>query len=184
MGRSVAYLHNAERKIFFEFESEFEEQWNDILDTIRESMSSVAPSLDKPSRDRWDGRETFIILANDHAEVGIAEYCGLVSISIRVNEYDQYYTGNNALSIHWIEQMWQPMVIAMMKNGMKFYDKEGTFSNGEGVYGLIDSKLYEYNYLKQFLLGSNAFTVVPKRPGIKWKRFNELSLSIHSDLKR
>lgn len=184
MGRSVSYLSHAEHKIFFQYESEYEEDWRDLIYTIKESINEVAPSLTSPSRDRWDGGDTQIILANDHAEIGISEYCGLVSLSIRVNETDQYYTGPNSLSLRWIRQMWQPMIITMMKNGMTFYNKNGSFSNGEGAYGKINAEQYEYDYLKEKLMGKHSFVIMPKKMNKNWKRFNDLGLKIHSDLKR
>ena len=199
MGRSVDYLRNAEFKIFTPFEyhecnDECGEDcdklypsdmaWDDLVYSVLTALKEVAPSLYEPSPKRWDGNETLIILENSHAEIGISEYCGLVSLSIRVNETNQYYTGNNSLSLNWIRKMWQPMVIAMMKNGVNMYGKQGTFSNGEGVYGTIDSKQYEYNYLKEKLLGKNAFTVMPSKPNKNWKRFNELGLELHSDNKK
>jgi len=179
MGRSVSYLSNAEYKIFFEFPDGDEDSWTDLIEDIKHAVTKVAPSLQKV-RDMWDGRETRVILANNHAEVGLSEYCGLVSLSIRVSKYSNL----ESLSRNWINQMWKPMVIRLMHNGIKFYNKDGSFSNGEGVYGAINPNLYEYNYLKEKLMSEHTFVALPKKMNKNWKRFSELGLKIHSNLKR
>lgn len=135
MGRSVDHLSNATEIMFLPFETEDEftsqEDWNWFKDDITERLIEIAPSLTQVTR-RWNSNEVRIILENDLVEVGLSEYCGLASVSIRPNENRR--NTKEALANKWISQIWPKFI--------KMYDKTrlnkiGTFSNGEGVYELI-----------------------------------------------
>ena len=137
MGRSVDYLSRAIHVVYIsnatdtdESVDEYiaQENWQWFKEALVEQLQEVCPSLDTCKR--WEGTETQIILENDHAEVGLSDYCGLVSVSIRVHE--GYYTKEN-LARHWINQVW-PKIITALDKRYTTLRKLGTFSNGEGVY--------------------------------------------------
>lgn len=110
------------------------EEWDDFKTNIVEALQAKYPSLEKASG--WDG-ETSIILENTFCEIGIAEYCGCASLSIRPKESDGY-SDDNVISLAgaWTEKAWTGMLKAIDKempwaNRLR---KLGTFSNGESVF--------------------------------------------------
>lgn len=164
MGRSVDFLSNAQNVTFldvssmgmqFPYNPETEEYDEDgeleydefqgredrenLIGEIQANFIKKYPSLEKV-KDRWDGRETSIILENTFCEIGISEYCGLASLSIRPkgNE-DSWYSDERTkavLAAHWIDQVWSGMEKILDKE-IPYYtrlNKLGSFSNGEGVY--------------------------------------------------
>lgn len=140
MGRSVSYLSNAVHKTFVDV-SEMDESydWDDFLRNIKYALKKKFPSL-TDCKNEWDDRETTIILDNYHCQIGISEYCGVASISIRVNESSRD-ENNLSLSKNWIDQVWDNMLKVMQKNtGYDFLVKQGSFSNGEGIYNKIGKK--------------------------------------------
>ena len=131
MGRSVDYLSNA-TKVWYcnPTPMEFHEDWEDFMDNLIESLTYAFPSLHEPSRDRWDGRETKIILENANVEFGLSEYCGLVSLSVRPREDMDTWTP--ALAERWINQVTHKITeVIKAYNGLK---RVGGFSNGESIY--------------------------------------------------
>lgn len=150
MGRSVNYLNKAEKVNYFEWptlsvydeetdrdiETDEPEESTYVIEDIQETIKSNFPDFDNCSR--WDGRETHIILEGYGVEIGLSEYCGLASLSVRVNEdelecYDlddneAYETDRNKV-LNWINENWDEA--SKYWNRLK---KIGTFSNGEGVY--------------------------------------------------
>ena len=155
MSRSVSCLNHARHITYFKYpmiqsirdneetgeEEEYEtgegEDWEwfsgDLIGALREER----PSLEVVKK-RWDGNETSIILENDYCEIGVSEYCGLTSLSIRVNEdplertdTDEEYKIEETKSEDWIDENW-PIIKAAI--GYKQLNRVGTFSNGESVY--------------------------------------------------
>lgn len=145
MGRSVDYLSNAMYKTFLhnvtdedDSVDEFiaRENWQWFKDGLTELLNEVCPSLDilTGKNVRWDGRETQIIAENNLCEIGLSEYCGLVSVSIRVIQ-DDYVWKYEPLAVRWIHQMWPKIEAKMLERyGSSMLRKVGSFSNGEGVY--------------------------------------------------
>ena len=158
MGRSVDYLSNANGVTYFDVSSmgmqypynsetdEYDEEgeleydefmgredWDTFVSEIQSTLIKKYPSLETV-KNRWDGRETSIILENTFCEIGISEYCGLASLSIRQKD-DNYYL-NEDLAAHWVDQVWDNMVKILRKEFSYYTNlyKQGTFSNGEGVY--------------------------------------------------
>jgi hypothetical protein len=150
MGRSVDYLNNAERVNYFQWpliwvydedtdqDVETEEYWDasDVISDIQEYITDKYPGFDKCSR--WDGRETHIILEGYGVEIGLSEYCGLATLSVRVNEdelecYDlddqDAYDTDKQKALAWIRDNWDHA-----SEHWNQYRKIGTFSNGESVY--------------------------------------------------
>lgn len=138
MGRSVDYLSDAQHVLYLDNSNDNEDPdmsqfyWDELKSEITECFNSY-PSLITPRKERWDGRETSIILENSLAEVGLSEYCGLVSVSIRAQDDEHVHLG-----IHWIDKIW-PGIIKEFKAAFptRLLTKRGTLSNGEGVYQRI-----------------------------------------------
>jgi hypothetical protein len=131
MGRSVDYLNRAQHVSYFEWPSyecdEGEQHYEDsewVIDCIQESIKSEYPEF--YNEDKWDGRETHIILSGYGVEVGLSEYCGLATLSIRVEDD----TSDEVEDIEaWIDVNWDNISL-----GYNMYRKIGTFSNGEAIY--------------------------------------------------
>lgn len=138
MSRSVDYLRNANYVIYFVDEalnnSEDELEWEDFKRNLICEINSKLKSF--RDCDRYDGRETLIFLENELAEIGISEYCGLYSLSIR-NKEDEFYTCNSyksGLSNNYVYQIQKALEQALINCGVTLLDRLGTFSNGEAVY--------------------------------------------------
>ena len=130
MGRSVSRPSNAEQVLYAHFDCEDEEdgQWffQDAIDNMQRAMIKRYPSLSKC--DEWIGygrSEDHALLENRHAYIGVSEYCGLVSIWI-VPKDDK-----PELAAHWCSQV--KLEDAAECFGQRLV-KEGTMSNGEGVF--------------------------------------------------
>lgn len=127
MGRSVNYLNDAESVIYFDnsnIEEEFE--WMDFEEDIKCQLKQIAPSLES-LKEVWEGNEVKIILENVFCQIGISDYCGLSSVSIKVhNDIENQGTLNCA--IYWINK-----ILPKFENLGKLR-KMGTFSNGEGIF--------------------------------------------------
>ena len=147
MGRSVDYLNNALQVSYFAWpliesyndetdEYEKTDEYEDgyiVTENIQESIISEFPEYDYCTK--YDGRETAIILTGYGTEIGLSEYCGLATLSIRIDEnllayyeedeYNEQYDKIEA----WINENW-----AKISQGYNQYNKIGTFSNGESVY--------------------------------------------------
>ena len=126
MARRVDYLNRAQIVVYKSAYDLQEDDWQDFQNDIIESLKNIAPSLEEC--DCWDGRETHILLENGLAEVGISEYNGLVSISIRPKE--ESYEGK------WIEPLAKKWIESIESKFEKTGDlaRIGTFSNGESMF--------------------------------------------------
>jgi hypothetical protein len=134
MGRSVDYLSRSQKVVYipFEVENEFDSEfeWDYFYEDLINILCEKYPSL-YTVKNKWDGRETRIILENDLCQIGLSEYCGLVSVSIRVNEYYEYYN----IAESWINRINFERVLNERFNTLH---KIGTFSNGESIYERIN----------------------------------------------
>lgn len=150
MGRSVSYLNNAEVVLYFPFEDDKDENgeydedlarifFSDMIDNLICEIKSKLPSYQDVSKDRlWDGRESHIILQNNLCNIGISEYCGLVSLSVAPRSELNYYGSEG----QYKENFAVPHANAIRKTlekcldniGMNRLYKQGTFSNGESFY--------------------------------------------------
>ena len=108
MGRSVATLSRADLVLYFdgEFLSGLDEDgeynegiaqinWEDFYSNLKYEIKKRFISYD--DCDKWDNNETNIFLENELAEIGLSEYCGLCSLSVRAKEseyYDEYSKEN------------------------------------------------------------------------------------------
>ena len=147
MGRSVSYLSDAEYVIYFTNEELNEMDDNNEHDYGMEEMewdyfminlkSSICHKLKSYYEcNEYDGRETKIFLKNELAEIGISEYCGSYSLSIRAKE-DEYDDSKENLGVHHCHQVRKTLEKALTDNGAKLFNRVGTFSNGVGVFNRI-----------------------------------------------
>lgn len=152
MGRSVSCLSGAREIAYFNWptidfyneetdEYEPSDEYEDaaeVIDCIQEGIRSDFPEFSYCSR--WEGNEDHIILEGYECEVGLSEYCGGASLSIRVNEskLDKYldsdpddteYDERYAEVEKWIDDNWEEI-----SKGYNDFNKVGTFSNEEGVF--------------------------------------------------
>ena len=109
-----------------------QQAWDDFKGNLICGLEAKYKSLTRPSKERWDGRETKIILENNLVEVGLSEYCGLASVSLRPNEYYQD-DAKVGLAENWINKVKAGMEKKIGEFATVLY-RQGTFSNGEGVY--------------------------------------------------
>lgn len=135
MSRSVDYLTGAELVTYMETPEEIEDSfdWEDFIEGIKYRLTKLFPSL--YDADAWDGRETHIILENSFAEIGVSEYMGLVSLSIRAKPDSYEYSDR-------LEELGKQWIANIEKKFLALGDlvKLGAMSNGEGVYKRKESE--------------------------------------------
>lgn len=147
MSRSVNYLNNALKISYFEWpryyfynevteQDEISEDYEDsyeVIDGIQESIISEFPEFDRAKK--WEGNETSIILTGYGTEIGLSEYCGLASLSIRIDENELAYYEEDEYNEQydkieaWINENW-----AKISQGYNQFNKIATFSNGEAIF--------------------------------------------------
>lgn len=144
MGRSVDYLNNALKVAYFPWPTlevydeetdtyketdEFEDSYF-VVENIQQYIMSEYPEFECSSK--WDGRETRILLEGYKVQIGLSEYCGLASLSIRIDEdeldYETFEDDMDAVS-EWIDTHWENI-----SKPWSTLNKIGTFSNGESIY--------------------------------------------------
>lgn len=128
MGRSVSYLSNYTQITYIAGDTDSYEDmdgmwFDDLLGNITSGLMAKFPSLYKAKR--WEDNETKIILENELAEIAIAEYCGLVSLSARPKI--------EGLGDQWLSQVW-PNVEKELAGFSQLLNRMGTFSNGEAIF--------------------------------------------------
>ena len=79
MGRSVSRPMDA-IVVCYRDVSEITEsyEWDDFIDWVQWVARDAWPSI--RNADKWLGREDHVIAENDHAMIGVSEYCGLASV--------------------------------------------------------------------------------------------------------
>jgi len=147
MGRSVNCLSNAEYVIYFsadwinlDEEGEYDEyqsmhNWEDFMINLNFSICNKLKSYYEV--EKWDNNETKIFLKNELAEIGISEYCGLYSLSIRARDDEFYYNADNikeGIAKHHCQQVRKTLEKALTDSGATILNRLGTFSNGCGVF--------------------------------------------------
>jgi hypothetical protein len=119
MGRSVSCPSNAVA-VFEQFEGDSDD-WQWYVEDLRYRAKALFPSLQSDSE--WIGREDRAFASNQHAYVGVSEYCGLVAIWLVPRDEDC------PLAQHWVEQ-----VAAKFEAEFGSMVRHGSMSNGQGVY--------------------------------------------------
>ena len=121
--------------------------WDDFLDDIRNILTGDA-EVDSclilnghpftgfegyiPT-DRWAGREDHVILEGELTEVGVSEYGGIVAVCLApLNPDDEAHVSTC--------QRAEPYFKAILQKAFpnQCLSKQGTMSNGEGVYNVIE----------------------------------------------
>ena len=125
MGCSVSYLANAEKIVYFEWTSD-DDDYDMVVEDIQEFIKSVYPEFENVKK--YDGREVAIILEGYGTQIGLSEYCGLASLSIRVDVFFEEEEDQEKI-VEWINENWEKV----FKPWNKLH-KLGTFSNGEAFF--------------------------------------------------
>lgn len=160
MGRSVNYLNRSLITLFFDVSLETDENgkiitldendnevktepdqfdhqfnWDNFFDSVNYSLRKAFNFDYISGKKRWEGNEVQIILENRFIEIGMSEYCGLASVSIRVNETSEGGKYFNAIAEAYIESI-EAELIKVLDENVPFtrLNKVGSFSNGEGVF--------------------------------------------------
>ena len=136
MGRSVDYLTYA-KYITYKDVSEFDEEfdWDYFEQDLIERLQLQFPSLEDD--EKWDGGETKIILSNSFVEIGISEYCGLASISVRINDGSVYDYDYN---LEGLAERFIVFVGEFIVKNFGDLQRIGGFSDGTSVYERADEK--------------------------------------------
>ena len=143
MGRGVDYLNNAEYVIYFKADWINEEEnydlcnmnWEDFMRNLTCEIKHKLKSYYEV--EEWDSNETKIFLKNELAEIGISEYCGLYSLSIRARDNLGYYSYEkdlNGLAIKHCSQVRNTLEKCLVDSGAELLNKVGTFSNGCSIF--------------------------------------------------
>ncbi len=117
-----------------------EYHWESFIEDLQTVVEEKYPSFD--SADRWVDREVHIIMQSKVAEIGVSEYCGLVSICLAPRDVD------NPLNVSWCEQNADKFTELLHKSyESSALISKGRFSNGEQVFapltrpdGMVTSK--------------------------------------------
>lgn len=144
MGRSVNYLNNAEVVIYFltpesnnedgEYDGFLSQlNWDDLVDNLTAKIKAKLPSY-TIEKNKWGNNETRIILSNNLCDIGISEYCGLVSLSVA--PLNNSYNISESLAIHHANQIEKTLQKIVDDLTGQRLNKIGTFSNGEAVFKL------------------------------------------------
>lgn len=143
MGRSVNYLSDATRVLYINYEIEYEDEdgqlvddefaFDDLKDNCISIIKELFPSFE--DADEYEDRETLIILENRIVEIGISEYCGLVSISARPNQYADEY-GKRGLAQSFINKIWDKLQ-KELNNYTTVLVRQGGLSDGTSIYAKL-----------------------------------------------
>ncbi len=127
MGRSVYVPSGAEVVAYASVECEDSFEYDMLMEDLVASLEAAFPSVSEDSG--YVGREGAVVASNRLVQFVVAEYCGLVSVSVVPND-DEYYELGKGFA-NRINAKFQK-VVAGVFGGV--YAKLGSFSNGEGVY--------------------------------------------------
>ena len=153
MGRSVSVPSRNAGVLYFSFEGSedyFENSilWNDVFRGLDSAICSVDGKENRfyfAGDGRWFDRETRVVSMCEIAQVVVSEYCGLCSLAIVPNEEpdpDASYLIKNCwedFARQWSEDFFGRLQAKLLADGWELYGKQGSFSNGEGVYAIIAS---------------------------------------------
>lgn len=142
MGRSVSYATGSVAKVYYNVsgfgyapddESDDEsvyceylanEDWDEFVASLQEQISSLWPSMS--ACDVWVGSEDHAIMENNHAFIGVSEYCGLACVWLLPKEGND---SGDALARAWCNRI-APKFNRMFGDLVRI----GQFSNGEAVF--------------------------------------------------
>lgn len=135
MARSVDYLTGAQAVAYVSGHNI--EEWELFEEDIKYQLQELFPSLEEC--ESWDGNETKVFLENGHAVVGISEYNGLVSVSLRAKEEGDWYDNQDGLHQAWVERVKDKFLT------IGDLHKTGTFSNGEAMFETTGEDKHTYS---------------------------------------
>lgn len=153
MGRSVNVPRGAAGVLYFSFEGDEEYFENSILwsDMVRNLDSTINSVDGKENRfyfagdGRWFGDEGRVISMCSIAQIVLSEYCGLCSLAIVPQEEPDPDAAEmikacwEDFAQQWSEDFFGRLRAKLLAEGWELYGKQGSFSNGEGVYARIAS---------------------------------------------
>lgn len=132
MGRSVYVPSGAEVVAYVNVECEDSFEYDMLKESLVYSLEVAFPSVSEDSG--YVGREGVVIASNRLVKFVVAEYCGLLSVSIVPNDDEYYALGKNFANK--ISARFKSVVAGVC--GAVYY-KVGSFSNGEGVYAKAEA---------------------------------------------
>ena len=160
MGRSVNYLNNAEVVIYFSFDNDGDESdypadlaWDDLIDNLVFSIQKRLPSYEV-CKNEWDNNETRIILQNRLCNIGISEYCGLVSLSVaprNSDNLDSFDTFRDNFAVRHAKQIKHTLEGIVDLHTASRLNRVGTFSNGTGAFESANNKEAIYDNANRIL---------------------------------
>ena len=112
-------------------EDDYRIVWDDFYDNVKDTLKTKYPSLEDCKR--WEDNEVSIFLENRIVEIGISEYCGLVSISFRPKESGWGEKATEPLAECWINHNWAGIEKAL-SGVCELLNRVGGFSDGTSVY--------------------------------------------------
>lgn len=130
MGRTVSTLHGSIIQLYADV-SNVQDSWEfeDLIDNIRYEIRAKYKSMKRSFNHEG---ENVIICENGLVEIGISEYCGLLSLSVRAKEGKV-----NPVAVRAAINMEQHLQKVLKEYTSGCYTLAGVFSNGEGVYSKI-----------------------------------------------
>jgi hypothetical protein len=105
-------------------------EWCDFLTDLRQVIQEKYPSFE--DADSWSGNEEYVILTNGHAQVVICTYMDLASVSVEPRPWQ--YVESPHMALAWCEQIAANFEAHLHKRYSNCYRKQGTMSNGVGVF--------------------------------------------------
>lgn len=111
-----------------------EHEWDALIDWIREEVATRWPSLEPVEDESLPDRETRVLARNRHSAVTIAEYGGVVAVSL-IPDYDRgaYWRNPDPGLGEW----WRSQVAPRFLELFREYRRVGTASNGESFYETV-----------------------------------------------
>ena len=123
MARSVSVPRQAAYVAYQSFPDDCDAfDFSNSIEDLRSALMAAFPSVCEA--DRWASREDRIIASNQHADFGVSEYGGLVSIWVISNE-------GTPLAAAWVDQVEVKFRAAVAGCFGQDLRKQGSFSNGE-----------------------------------------------------
>lgn len=103
MGRSVATPSNSVTDAFFLLGDDIVDnhEFEDVIQNLTERVCRRFPSM-RPTRG-WLERESRIIAENEHGQVTVSEYCGIVAVSLVPQDFYDAHLRN--IGVSWCCQI-------------------------------------------------------------------------------
>ena len=131
MARSVSVPSDAQRVLYVSL-ADFEDH-HDLEDALADFIHTLCkryPSL-QPAR-YWHGREDLVLAENDHARLGVSEYCGLGAVWVAPKQA-------NRTCCTWVDSMKRDfMLTAVHMHLGQPLRRIATASNGEAFFEAVN----------------------------------------------